>query len=445
MRVWVLFMLAASLLVLPWAIRWTEGNFQIGGEASYYHARMGVALAEGKFGADMGVVGGREYVLSPYHVLIAFFYRLFGDAALVLLPMFIAWCSVLLFWVVLREVRFSAGERFWALLAFILSPPLVASGFLLSPHGFVVLLFLGALALIRTRFWWISGVLLVLAGLCGLPFLLGMIGAVLVMVFVWPEFASRLNLLAVILLVFLIAGLYAPVPIEEAGIEGFVSDLGGLFGAGLFSVLLAVLGLILLWEYKRRFLGAFVCVFASLVAGFFFPGVLIVVSVLFAMLVGLGLSRLWEREWELRVLRDATLLVLFCGLLFSTVSHAVALGHAAPSEVFFQGVALPKGVVFTHQKYGFWAEFAGHTVVTDGLGASAQAAEDAGTLLASTDVERTLALIEKYNIKYVVITPEMTQGLVWERDEQGLDFLVRNSEMFKRVDPELSVRVYEVE
>ena len=441
----MLFALAAALLVLPWAIRWSEGNFQIGGESSYYHARMGVALAEGDFGADYGIVGGREYRLSPYHVLIAVFYRLFGEVALVLLPMLLAWCSVLLFWVVLREVGFSSGERFWALLSFILAPPLVASGFLLSPHGFVVLLVLAAIALIRTRFWWVSGILLVLAGLCGLPFLLGMLAAVLVMVFVWPEFASRLNLLAVILLVLLIAGAYAPVPIEEVGLEGFVSDLGGLFGAGLFTVLLSVLGLILLWEYKRRFLGAFVCVFASLIAGFFFPGVLVVVSILFAMLVGIGLSRLWEREWDLRALKGASLLVLFCGLLFSTVSHAVALGHAGPSETFFRAAALEKGVVLTHQKYGFWAEFAGHTVVTDGLGVSAQTAEDVSSLFASTDVERTLALIDKYDINYVIITPEMAQGLVWEQDERGLDFLVRNSEMFKRVDSGLSVRVYRVQ
>lgn len=213
MRVLMVFALAAALLALPWGVRWADGNFQMGGESSYYHARMGISLAVGNFGPDMGVVGSRPYVLSPFHVLIALFYRVFGEVALVLLPMFIAWCSVLLFWVVLREVGFSGDERFWALLAFVLSPPLVASGFLLSPHGFVVFLLLGAIVLVRTRFWWLSGVLLVVASLCGLPFLLGMLTAVLVMVFVWPEYASRLNLLAVILLILLIAGeLYRYIP-----------------------------------------------------------------------------------------------------------------------------------------------------------------------------------------------------------------------------------------
>lgn len=445
MRVWWLFVLAAAVLILPFSLRWAEGNFSLGGDDVYYHARMGVELAQGWSNEDGGVVFGRERFFSPYHVLIALSYRVFGEMGLVVLPLLLAWCSVLLFWLVLGSVGLSQGERFWAQLAFVLSPPLIASGFLLSPHGFVVFLLLAAMVLLRGRAWWVGAAFLVVAAWCGLPFVLAMIGSVLLLMFVHPKWVQRLNVVAVLLVVMALAGWYAPLPVQEAGVEGYVSDLGGVFGVGIFTVLLGVLGLILLWEYKRRFFGAFVIVVAALVAGFFLPGVLVVVSVLLAVLVGIAIERLAQRKWELGMLRQASLLVLFCGLLFSGVSHAVALGSGPPDTNFFNELAREKGVVLTHPRYGFWAEFAGHRVLLDELGAPQRVRDDVDALWRASDAGSALFLIERYGIRYIVITPEMTQGLVWEREEQGLDFLVRTSEMFKRVDSGGNVRVYEVQ
>jgi len=51
----------------------------------------------------------------------------------------------------------------------------------------------------------------------------------------------------------------------------------------------------------------------------------------------------------------------------------------------------------------------------------------------SRNLEKTKKLFNIYNISHVLIDPQMKSGLVWNSEEEGLLFLFRNNETFKRV------------
>ena len=50
----------------------------------------------------------------------------------------------------------------------------------------------------------------------------------------------------------------------------------------------------------------------------------------------------------------------------------------------------------------------------------------------SRNLKDTEALLNKYNIRYIFITQDMKEGLVWTDNNQGLLFLLKNGETFKK-------------
>jgi len=215
----------------------------------------------------------------------------------------------------------------------------------------------------------------------------------------------------------------------------FVSDVGGVYGLSLFALLLAIVGTALVWSHKGRYYGAFALCTSFFIGSFFFPSLLVYANILVACLAGVALFNLAERKWRLAFLRKASLLVLFCGLLFSSLSHADILAETQPERELFDILDVQRGVVLTHESYGFWVEYAGHTPVIDSFSQQNNRAiyGDVLTALYTTNFDDTMHILNKYNVRYILISEEMKHGLVWERNEQGLDFIVENSERFKRV------------
>ncbi|MBW2988144.1 hypothetical protein KY318_01425, partial [Candidatus Woesearchaeota archaeon] len=55
------------------------------------------------------------------------------------------------------------------------------------------------------------------------------------------------------------------------------------------------------------------------------------------------------------------------------------------------------------------------------------------SLLYSRNLKHTKQTLKQYNISYILITKKMLSGGVWNSADEGLLFLLRNNETFKRV------------
>jgi hypothetical protein len=402
-------------------LRLAHGNSTLAGIQPYYHARLAV---EGRFE-------------QPYDFILAGAYKLFGEWAFRIVPAFFAILSFILLWLFLRTMNVSENVQVWILLAYVLSPMLVSLSLLGTPQGFVVCAILaGTILLSRESRRWLSGlVFFVLVGLSGTLAIAAAISFLLV-VFLWRGVYQKQFLIAMGVSILLFAVKSPPSVELPRSLLQFVSDLGGVYGLSIFAVLLAIVGAVLVWSHKARHYGAFAVCSIFLVGCFFFPSLLVYANILIASLDGIALSRLASRKWKLSLLRNASLLVLFCGLLFSSISHSVALADMPPSPAFFDALKFPRGNILTHESYGFWIEYAGHKAVINPLWRERGDEDlywDVSAVFSSTSLDDTKMLLDKHRITHVLLSKEMSQGLVWEKEEQGLAFLVTNVETFKKI------------
>ena len=106
-------------------------------------------------------------------------------------------------------------------------------------------------------------------------------------------------------------------------------------------------------------------------------------------------------------------------------------------------------IVFSHYSKGFWiTNVAERPVVTDKMFEYYPNAEerfnDSLEIFYSRNLKNTKSLLEKYNINYIWIDNEMKNGLVWEKEQQGLLFLFRNNETFKNIYNNQGIEIWEI-
>ncbi len=448
-HIFSIFVLALVMIMLPLHLRFSHHNPTLAGTEPYYHARMAIQLSEGKIPTtDTAIISGRPYTLNPYHVILAGAYKLLGPLAFNLLPPIFALLSFIFVWLLTKRLAIPEHVQPWILLAYALSPPLLATSIIGNPYSFVLALLTGG-ALLLLNHWWILGMIAtIIAALSGPVYAIAAIAFLLILILTVKKETKNISITAFICFILLILN-YSPAYVpHDRGILQYISDLGGTYGFSIFALMLAIVGAILIWEHKQKYYGAYAVFMIFLISSFFFPGMLVFANILVSGLAGVALASLAQRKWELKFLRQSALLVLFCGLLFSSISHAVILADMPPTMSFFKAVEFKPGVILTHEKYGFWIESAGHTAVIDQLWKELPDAEDriwdTAALFSSTDLQKTKTLLGKYNITYILITPEMQHGLLWEREQEGLDFLVENSETFKKLETGSNTKVWRI-
>ncbi len=439
--------LAIIMISLPLHLRFSQDNNTLAGTEPYYHERMAKSLSNGIPTTDDAIVNGRPYILHPYHFLLTATYNIAGQAAFILVPALLAFASTIFLWLLLRKLQITKHIQPWILLVYALSPPLIATGTLGTPYAFILTLLLAGSWLMFTT-WWILGVaFFIIAAYSGMIYTIAAILTLTILIILKPKNKhTTITLFPVSILLLLD---YYPLNVpQQTGLLQYLSDIGGTYGLSIFALLLAIVGATTLWSHKKAYYSVFAIIILIFLISFFLPELLILANVLVSIVGGVALSKLATRKWELKFLREATLLVLFCGLLFSGIAHAVTIASAQPDSTFFDSISnIKAGTILSHQDYGFWIEYAGHKAVTDTLWKYLPEAEeqhgDAAILLASTDVTEINQLLDKYNITYILVTSEMKHGLTWEREEQGLEFIVENSESFKRIETQSSIGLWQ--
>jgi len=439
--------LAVIMIALPLRLRFAHNNPTMAGSEPYYHARMAMEILSGIPQIDKSITNGREYVLQPYHLILALAYKTLGTRAFNLMPIVFAMSSFIFYFLLLRKLKVPESNQPWILLAYALSPPLIAVGAISTPHSFVLALLISGTWLMLGRWWWLGIINFIIASLAGLVYNLAAIAFLLILMLIRKR--TKPIILATIISLTIFIGGHHPASIElPRGVMQYISDIGGTYGFSIFAFLLAIVGAALSWRHKKAYYGAYTITLLFLTGSFFYPDLLVFANVIISALAGVALATLAQRKWKLTFLRQGALLVLFCGLLFSGIAHAVNIADAPPSPEFFKALNFPQGTVLTHENYGFWVEAAGHKAVIDPLWKKLPEPEDqkwdVAAMFSSTDLVKTNLLLKKYNVTHILITPEMQHGLLWEREELGLAFLVENSETFKKLETGSRIRVWRV-
>ncbi|MBI1971065.1 hypothetical protein HYS47_04920, partial [Candidatus Woesearchaeota archaeon] len=178
-------------------------------------------------------------------------------------------------------------------------------------------------------------------------------------------------------------------------------------------------------------------------------------SFLFSVLAMKGILRLHRSVWEVEWLQRATMVIIICGLLFSSVSFLNMTRLEPPSSTFIEGLRVvneitdPDDIILSHSDNGYYVEaLAERIVLLDNYISSLERGDQKRAavhqLFQTRDLSEAKNLLKKYNIDYILITRDMKEGKVWTGKNQGLLFLLRSNETFKNVYTNQEIEVWKV-
>ncbi|MBU0457429.1 MAG: hypothetical protein KKD75_04770 [Nanoarchaeota archaeon] len=230
----------------------------------------------------------------------------------------------------------------------------------------------------------------------------------------------------------LIAG---PFHVEKI-MRDLISDLGGLNGIGLFTLLLALIGLAIIWK-KKNFYLAYLLLPIIVPAYFFNTDTIFFLTLLTLFFATAGFIRLFERCWTLITLKKFTFILLILGILFSTLTFVDRLSEYAPLNADEEALTwikenTPKeSIVLSAPENGYFITYFAERKSLFNLNDKDYKTKMnlSKNIFSSVYIKDLFPLLEQNNISIIYITENMKKNLP---KEQGFVFLLKN-ERFKLI------------
>jgi MFS family permease len=462
-----LVIITSIIALIPHTVLYLDNNPNLISPEPYYHARiMEQILESGIPSHDNLSYNNRPYLLNPYHLILAASSLIFPPlVASKLLPFILAVLSVILFNSLLKEF-FNIKERFIAALIFIVSPVFIYTSTVSSPISAIVFLNLLGMYFFRKKLLFILSILIfIIVSLFG-PFVT-LLSVILLACYSLTkrEHLKKFFILLTIVLLFSFAYYYLlylkyglpskTVFIQKNIFQYYISDLGSTLGFGVFNLLLIAIGLILTWRQKRKFIFFYVALLILFLSSIYFDYVNVYLNLFFSALSAIAFTKLLNMKWELTFIRKMSIILIICGLLFSTVSYTKNLVSLAPDKgmvnslYWLNNYSRKRGVVLSHYSYGFFIQyFSNKKPLLDNYpyysGNVAELYNISGEIFYSRNLEKTRDLLRNHDISFIWIDEKMKQGLVWTKEKEGLLFLFRNNETFKKIYHDLGIEIWKV-
>lgn len=471
---WILVCALLTVLVLPGIVRSYQNNHTMIGYESYYHVMLAQQLIDAKALNPLlppteyqdRIFLERDRYFTPFHYMLAWSMLFFPMISTKALPAVFGFLAVIFFLSILRYFRFEIHERYVILLVFVLNPAFMYLFSVPNPHAAAIVFTLAGFFCFLKK----HRLFLVLSTICfsivALFSILNVLLAfALLLVFVLSSKEKQDWFILILLVVSLVSfsnktGLFYNYTTEVSRFDivgNLVADLGGKIGFGIFSLILAVFGVVVKWKQKSRFL-LYLALAAGLGALSFLVGSVVNMYLLFFVSVaaGVGFLRMVEAKWQLGVIKHLTILIIVCGFVFSSVSFMNRMISSEPDQVSIETLLWMKenlfrdGFVLSHYENGYGLLSVAQ--VKTFIDAFSMQGYDqrffykvADSIFYSRDLKEVRAILERYNIRYIFITQRMKEGGVWNRKDEGLLFVLSDADTFKRVYRQGDVEIWRVE
>ncbi len=461
------------VLVFPNFARFYSGNDSLVGSESYYHLRASAELIKEKsynlFNPPEDIqdmaYSHRNYVFNPYHYFLVYASSIFSlQTSSRIAPFLAGVLSLLVFNLILKRFIKDDYKRHVSLILLVLNPAFIYL-FTVSNANAAVIVF----SLLGFYFFMNEGRIFAFLSLACLLIvsLFSLFNTVLVLLLLLSyillkrKMQSRFVVTAFMTAFFSLAmgsKLFYNYAYEHEVniISSLFSDLGGMIGFGIFSIVLAAHGVVSNWKDKSDFLPFFGISTLLFVCLFFFGSFISMYLAFFvAVAGGMGFVKLTEEKSAVPMLKDLSILILICGILFSTISYLERLESLEPDKDMMDSLAWMRdnafkdGFVLSHYDEGYLiSTVARNPVLTDAFFSSGYdqrfTYKVQDSLFYGRKLDDAKTLFKNYNIRYIYITPRMRSDSVWTKQNEGLLFLLNDRMTFTNVYDKNGVSVWEV-
>lgn len=453
-RLLSIIVLCIVLIGFPFVVNVFTGNKTMVGDVSYYSTMMVNQYdAVGVYGFDL--LNERQTSFN----LFFFVMSILPDswALFMIMPLVLGFLSVLIFYFILRELGFDDEQGISAILILIIAPTFLFAFTSFYFYSFSALLFLlfiwlllkkNPLSVVVIAALFLSGFV---AGIAAL------LSASLLMYFkrVSPkDFIAGVvsSLLVVFGAVFLID--YNPILLTDTApfmLTGILDSFGAFNGYSLIVLVLASIGFFVTWKRDiSRTIVYFVLLF-FLVLSFLFTELRVIMIFPLSVMASFSFTYLFNKNWNVNKLKGITILLIICSLVFSTVlflkNEIDMLDGSKFEAAQFLKTSDSGDVVLSSEENGFLiGGVANRVPFLDGNSYKYVDYDNKKNIVDSIFYERDLFkvenLLQEHGISYFFIDSDMLSGSVWNGPEEGVLFLLKNSDLFVKIFENDKVIIY---
>ncbi len=448
----IIVILGGVFLLLPNLLRTYDSRL---GDQSYFYERI-VNLAHDNIPKyDDLSYGGRPftYDLGPIYVLLLL--NKFFDVKILLsiLPIIFGLITLILFYLLLKKLEIEDREINLTLVFILLSSTFVYNFGSYTKFTITIPLVLLTLYFFikHNIYKYISFIPLFLLGFFDYKAVIFILLLMLIYLlkykkfreFYLPLFISFISLALSYLPKIIKYGISKSI-LTENYFTFILSDLGGYLGISIFLVFFLFFGLSYLWKSKYKYLHIYSLFLISILLIILNKEFIVYASFLFFYLASVGLNHLLKSNWESETIRKLSTVLLLIGILFSFYTSFNSVKNSLPNNELFQALSGLEHygdnteVVLSHHKYGVLINSisnkrnyidSNYYYIKD----LPERYKDMQTLFYSRNANLVKSTMEKYNIKYILITKDMKEGLVWNENDEGLLFVLQNSKEFRKI------------
>jgi hypothetical protein len=240
--------------------------------------------------------------------------------------------------------------------------------------------------------------------------------------------------MALVTLLFIWTNNYAMLDLH-ALFTNYFTDFGAEYGLGVFSMILAMIGIIVSWMRKKEYAAVYFLLVAVVVMALVDIFMVIFLDIAISYFAGIGLSYLIRRIWYSEVLKSYVVIILICGVVFSSGAYMKRVSISGPYQGELQSLVwlkdLPGKKVISHYDYGYMiSSIAGKEPYADkGYYLSSKSKDKivlSDEIFYSRDYQKISNFLKNNQIDYIWITQDMLHGKVWERDDEGILLVLEN-------------------
>ncbi|MBS3127888.1 hypothetical protein J4410_01990 [Candidatus Woesearchaeota archaeon] len=435
--------LALLIFSIPFAMRFFQGDPFFPGASTYYHMRLITEQHSGFTLTDTALGEPRPFLFTPYHLLFFLISSFLSLSLTFIFLHFFLFCFT--FYFLLRLFRFFALPPVHQLLfsvVFFLSPLtlFVYTHIHPAPLYLFLLVFL-VWALVEGYSSWLSIFCVVLLPFFGFaPAFIGLL-CLLTLGHQRQKIAlGVLVIMSILFFSFIGFGYGVPPLMHLTSFSEFFADLGAMQGYSIFTLFLALTGVIVTWRMKKEYRKYYLLAMLGIVVPFFVEGLLFYQNIFISLAASFGFLHLYKRKWSLPSLRFLSLLLVTCGILFTFVSSLSALAASQPSSSFLAGALWiqektpSSSLILADSSSGFLiSSLAQRTIFLDEqdlfFPSYAQRTQDLAKARSATTLPVLHAFFQNYRITHILFTKAQQEELY----TQSFFMLVENTESFKKV------------
>ena len=450
----VIILATLALLLVPFIVNQFSGKTLLS-EESYYHLRMiDQFKTTGISGTDLLL--DRPYSFNLFHALPAILG--IGKAVIVfIIPVLLGLISLFLVYLIYRHLDIDKENLLFGIILLISAPIFIYTFTTVNPESLAFPIFLlGIYLFLRKNY-----LSLIMPGiLITINFYASII---LLLVFGIQTFIEKKGkrIFIISALFFILAGVVSVLFLKFSPFLEFVQNgfslsslfvtLGGVKGYSLIVIILAILGMSSFWERDVKWTAWYGIITIFFAGSLFYSSTRIFMLPVIAFFSGRAISDMVKKHWNISLLKEVTLLLIVCSILFSAVvfikSEASSISPENVNAIKYLSATDPNDVILSSENNGFLIqEIAKRKTYLDSFSYKYKDYEYRENISKGIFYTRNLkeleAVFNKSGINHILIDKNMYAGQIWNSPDEGVLFIFKNSNSFVKLFDNQDDQIY---